>query len=401
MQATIIKFGLAFLLAIALVIGVDVLTNITVDLSIDMQVYEDMAENGILNNPNLRAPFAYRWVTPTLASLVMDLSDVNTYYAYKIVTYPALILFLWLSFVFTQSLRRAPRDGYLIMLVLAISLAHVKFLIFDPIRPDAWAYPLILLAFMAILNRRYILALLIALPGLWVREFLLIPAGAIAAIYLWDAVQNRDLRSLIYSIGVVLLATAFFMLPRLLIPVATSDEYIYIEGRSALAGFIQSALDWRRWLFILIEVAAYLLPVFLLFTPSRMRRIIPHLRPYAVPLVASVIVTLTLTIYGGTDIFRFVSYLFLVLITLLTFLLSQRIYPLEIVYMLIATAFFNRLFSDIPVSSDHAMVGFIGGIAGSQPLISWERPTMIAALIIVSLLLRAVLVKIDSPVTKS
>ena len=80
-------------------------------------------------------------------------------------------------------------------------------------------------AMLAVFERRIVLALIVSCVGLFVREFLAIPLALLIAALLWDFWRTRD-RSRLAWAGVVMLVTAACILvPRLVIPISVSGQY--------------------------------------------------------------------------------------------------------------------------------------------------------------------------------
>jgi len=100
--------------------------------------------------------------------------------------------------------------------------------------------------------------------------------------------------------------------------------------------------------------------VWLLLTPGRARAVWRGLAGWRAILALYSALVLALTLYGGTDIWRFVTFLFIPLAIALAALLRAGVPAVEIVYMLGAVAYYNKIFLDIP-NEIGAYLDFYGG----------------------------------------
>ena len=155
LQRPIVQYGLALVFALAFVFVLDLFTN---SLNIyryywDHTHYLNMAEHGVLRNPDLVAPYAYRPAIPLLAGLVSDVLGRSVLTGFRLITYVGLISQLLLVFFFARQFARKTWVPWVVMLVIAISTYHAKFLLFDIYRPDSLAYSLILIGMWALFRR--------------------------------------------------------------------------------------------------------------------------------------------------------------------------------------------------------------------------------------------------------
>ena len=370
LRARLAPMALVVAVCAALVIALGVLTN-TLDTARyywDFALYYDMAERGLIDNDNLIAPFVYRFATPLLASgiarvlpfehslAVSASSDGGVFYTS---TYPGFVVIAYgaaiaqLVSVWALARYGGARGGraYVPVLAIALSLYNVRFLLFDVARPDHLAYPLMVVAMLAVFERQIALALVVSCLGLFVREFLAIPPAILTVLLLWDYWRTRRAALLAQAGAVVLATAACILLPRLLIPISVSGQYLDPLNQSRddlLTTLVQTPLSRRRWVNLLFNLASYMLPLWLLLTPGRLRALWRGLAGYRVALVLYTALVLGLTLYGGTDTWRFTTFLFVPLVIALAVVVRTGIPWAEIAYMLGAVAYYNKLFRHIP-----------------------------------------------------
>ncbi|MBK9778876.1 MAG: hypothetical protein IPP55_02320 [Anaerolineales bacterium] len=132
------------LVSIAVILLLDLLTN-SLDTTRnvwDFVYYISMAKDG-LNAEPLASPFAYRFLIPGLVNL-LSRTGLSIESGFKLIAYIGAFTQLTGIFLFVRWLGRSSRGAWIALLVTAFSLFNVKFLIFDPFRPDHLAYALIL-----------------------------------------------------------------------------------------------------------------------------------------------------------------------------------------------------------------------------------------------------------------
>jgi hypothetical protein len=303
------------------------------------------------------APYAYRPLTPLLAGWIMRTFGFSAWRAFKQIAWAGaafnLVTLCWL-------LRQAGRRFSTCLFVIAIiALGHyqVKFLFFDPFRPDHLAFPLINLTYLALWADLFLPAVLVVSLGLLAREFLLLPVGAHLAAA-WQKKTKWLPAALVAAAGLAILA-----LTRRLIPVSGHEDYVSYSSLGELGRSIISVpLDWRRTLNLIYCLLAYLLPLGMLFTKDRWRVMWTGLGDRRVWLSAHAALTLLLALYGGTDLARFVVYLYLPLAFALGGVLEEgSVSWSEKVLIFTAVIIFNRIPWPYPTASLDAYLDFYGG----------------------------------------
>jgi hypothetical protein len=153
---------------------------------------------------------------------------------------------------------------------------------------------------------------------------------------------------------VVAVVVAAYWLPRQIIQVGRSTQLIDVTEGGILGILFNLTHDAN----VILGVLIYLLPLIILLTPGRARRVWVRLNGFRADLGLYALIVLALTLIGGTDIARFVVYLFVPLIVVLTILLDEGVHWLEVVYMLAATAIYNRIIAPVPQENLDAYLDF-------------------------------------------
>ncbi len=169
---------------------IDLVTNSVTEfqgVSWDFARYIDMAESGIRNNPNLIAPFAYRPLNPLLAGWLMRFFNFSTWKAFKLIAWAGAALNLLTLYWILVRMGYKSKDILIVLEIVSLQFFQIKFLMFDPFRPDHLIFPLIKLAYLALITNLPILLAIIVSLGLFVREFIILPL----AVYLADFVKNK------------------------------------------------------------------------------------------------------------------------------------------------------------------------------------------------------------------
>lgn len=349
-------------LAFLLVLSIELLTN-RLDLEQFQwpEVYRKMALQPFWQNPNLEAPYAYRWGTTELVRLLMK-GGLSVDAAFLWIARTGAFLQLLVGFLFSRLFTKRLSLNLLAMVFLAFSFIQLKFLLFDPYRPDHLAYPLVAVAAYATLRHQLWLLIVATVIGLQFREFLAVPATVAFLLFVWNWWRNGKPYTLLRPLALGMALLLAVLLPRLLLPVAESDQYIDPLNRSdTLYHFYYFLINWIRNLNYLLVTLSYLLPslVLLVLRPRlwQVLRSIPIDMQLFIGLYT--LLVLVLSYIGGNDILRFVSYLFIPQIALLILVMDQQ--PLkapELLYMLIAVFIFNRIPFAIPQDSLETYLSF-------------------------------------------
>jgi hypothetical protein len=274
----------------------------------------------------------------------------STYPGFKVVAYIGAVAQLMAVFVLAEQFRARFAQAFVAAAAVALSMYSVKFLIFDVSRPDHLAYPLMAVAVLALFRRNIIVCLIASCIGLLVREFLIIPPAILMVILGMEFLKTRSWRTLGWMGLIFVVVSLFVIVPRALIPIQGSGQYIDpINESSSISVLINAPRSKRRDLNVLFNLLSYMLPALLLLTPDRVRRAWAQLKGYRLFLFLYTLMVLVFTMYGGTDLWRFMTYMFIPLVIILAVLLKNGdVHPAEIVYMLVVVAIYNKMWMDIP-----------------------------------------------------
>jgi len=361
-----VQHGLALLLALATIMVLDRLTNRLDSVeghAWDFVYYIDMAENGILHNDHLGAPYAYRPLTPMLARGINLLLGTETYFGFRITAYAGLLSTLFGIYLIARHFKLNFLSSCAVMLVPALALFNVKFLMFDFYRPDQLSYPMIVFGIYALLKGRWELALLCSVIGLQTREYPIIPA----LLVMWEAFRawladKRDWKPYFRAgITVVVVGLAVF-LPRMIIPVTFTQQILDpFNDPSYLKTLLGMPFEWKRDYNFVFNLVAYFLPVLILFTPTRLKTAWREMGQYRAWVLIYVGVNLLGMMYGGTDMMRYATYFFIPQMFLMIFFLKQDVTLFEMLYLAVAGVIFNRLLFLFPIWDFGLYLDFYGG----------------------------------------
>jgi hypothetical protein len=361
---------LAGILSASLIVAIDALTN-TLDIqkfSWDFRYYIAMAQDGF--KPPLASPFAYRYLTPLLVYGLSHLFGIPIENGFRSIAYLGAFLQLIGVFSFTSWFTHSTKGAYVALGVTAFSLFNIKFLLFDIYRPDHLAYAFMLLQTYFAFERKFPPLLLATLIGLQIREFNIIPLAA----YLFTFARLKDGPTFVKEAASSAVGLAIaVLLPRLLIPVGENFQFADLS-RDGILRVLLAPLVLARDLNFLFSLAAYFLPTLMIAGMKETKAIIQswnsETRSFLFLYVGLVMI---FSFLGGTDFYRFSTYLFLPQAIMLGYL-AQRVTTLEIAIMGAAVFIFNRIWLPFPTSDAGAYLDFYGGFATR---LSWTSVTRI------------------------
>jgi len=389
---------LALLVSVLCAVVIDMLTNTPEfkQMPWDTRYYYLLAERG-LDSHDLIAPYVYRYLNPLLAHTLAGLFNISTYMALKTIAYLGAISQLFTIYLLMRYLGFRLRASLVAMLVTAFSMYNLKFLMFDVYRPDHLAYALMSLAVLALLSRHTVWCLVLSAIGLQTREYLAIPPLILALFSLNEWWQNRaHKKPLLLATFSVLVTSLAVILPRLLIPVTESTQFIDPSNNPAtIMNLVDMPLDLKRDFNLLFTIAAYFLPLLLLATGDRMKSVWTQLSKPIRGMQSFLLIytglVFILTLYGGHDLGRYFTYAFIPQIILIGYLLDEHICIEEIIYMFAVVIIFNRLWLPIPIWEFEKYLDFYGGYADRVNQVSLLRVVELLAYILGALVLRAAL----------
>ena len=348
-----------FPISFLLIIIIDLLTNTinTTQNQWDFAYYIALAKDGFNAEP-LASPFAYRFFTPGLVHL-LSLTGLSIENGFLVIAYFGAIAQLMGIFYFVQWLTKSNRGAWIALFVTAFSMFNIKFLVFDPFRPDHLAYALILLQTYFAFERRFLPLLILTIIGSTIREFTLVPLAA----YLFMVAQDSKMRTLAAKQGLIaaILVLPAVFLPRYLIPVTENFQLIGLSTEGLLNAIALFFIPSFPVNFI-FSIIAYILPLFLLANLTDIRTSFQQLpdsrRSY---LIGYTVLVLILSFFGGTDYNRFATFLFLPQIILIGLL--DQVSNTKLALTFFCLFIFNRLWMHIPDWDVQTYRDFFGGFA--------------------------------------
>ena len=364
-RALAIHYLYALLIAISLVCFIQANTN-SMPPAWDALCYVDMARSGVIGNPNLIASYAYRPGMPFVSRVVSHVLSVSIEDGFRIVTWISIVGFLLSIFTLSRCFTADYRLALVPMVILAFSFAHVKFPLFFYTLVDVAAYPFIVVAFWALITNRLNLCLLVSTVGLLFKEFLAIPLFLLILRLggtFWVSRSRRDFVRLAVAVGVGL---GVILIPRLCIHVVISFQYIDpINNPTTLKRLYTAWFIKGRYFNILYVAVSYWLPTLLLLTRSRCHKVWADLRASSLLAMSGVylFLILLLTMYGGTNIFIFLTYAAPIQAVVLALLLRNGVGKAEIAYVIIVTFIYNKIMLNIPTAQTN-IVGYLDFYGG-------------------------------------
>ena len=376
---TIVGSFLMILIAI-----IDMLTN-TFDINKhfwDFKYYIAFAEDGF-NTEELISPIAYRYMTPFLAAGLHNLFPLTIPEAFKVLAYIGLWLQLVGIYVFVLYYTDSFWGAIVATLATAFSAINVKFLLFDPFRPDIFAYFIVVIAVYLAFKKKVLWLMVVSAIGVQFREYAIVPL----ITYFINLTLNKEWQELkTYILPFIFTLIISVLLPRLLIPVTESFQYV-----KSLEDLLIVPLNWWRnfnWAYTII---IYFLPLSILLTRGRFKEIKKKMpsHDFTFILIYTFLIAL-LSMYGGTDLARFTTYLFIPQIILIGYL-STYATKLELIYLVVTVFLFNKIHTDIIVGDFY----WYGGYDNIVTHATFMHLLWMALIIIGAILLRVVTQKIN------
>jgi hypothetical protein len=355
----------AIFIAILLVVLIDLFTN-TIPPHWDALNYLDMARSGILGNDNLVAPFAYRPGMPFLSRAMSELFSVPIEQGFQIIAYIAAVGLLMSTFMLARCFTDDFGQAIIPVVIIGLLFVHIKVPLFFYTFVDISAYPLIVIAFWALVKKRYVLCLMVSSIGLLFKEFLVIPLLLLIVQFTRLYWHDRSRRNLFYLLITISIGASVILIPRLCIPVQDSYQEIDpINKPRTLAKLLDNPLDELRNINIFYAMMSYWLPSLLLLTTDRFKTIWFELEELKELMAIYLGVDLLLTMYGGSNLPIFVAYSVPVQIVILAILLKHGVHLIELVFMLVAMLMYNKILLNIPLpeKSFNVYIDFYGGYA--------------------------------------
>jgi hypothetical protein len=253
-----------------------------------------------------------------------------------------------------------------------------------------------------LIANRLNLCFLVSTVGLLFKEFLAIPLFLLwlrLGWTFWGSRSRRDSVRLAVAIGV---GTSVMLIPRLCIHVAATYQYIDpINNPATMKRFFDPWVNVFGIFNVLYVAASYWLPTLLLLTRSRFDKIWADLRASSLLVMSGVylFLILLLTLYGGTNIYIFLTYAAPIQAVVLALLLRNGVGKAEITYVIIATFVYNKIMLDIPRPQIdvEGFLDFYGGWDSRVTLSTLLRFLEVGVYVAIAAGIRAVTARFSAP----
>ena len=361
---------------LVLIVLIDMVTN-TFDLdkyAWDFKYYIAFAEDGFAMK-DLISPVAYRYMTPFLAAGLHHLFPLSIPEAFKVLAYIGLWLQLMGIYLFVLYYTKSLTAAVVATLVTAFSAINVKFLLFDPFRPDLFAYFIVLIAVYLAFKKKVLWLMIVSAIGVQFREYAIVPLIA----YFINLTLNKEWYVLkVYILPFMFTLIISVLLPRVLIPVTESYQYV-----KSLGDLLAIPLDgWRNfnWLYTIL---IYFLPTFILLTRDRFKEIKKKILPedFTFIMIYTLLIAL-LSMYGGTDLARFTTFLFIPQIIFVGYLTAFAL-KIELVYLVVTVFLFNKIHTEIPIGDVNWYGGYSNIVThGTYMHLLWMTIIIIGAIVL-------------------
>jgi hypothetical protein len=364
------------LVAISLVGALSVLTN-RMAARWDMWYYRDMAIHGLAGNHHLASPFAFRPVVPLTIYAISHALHTDPEATFHAATHVMAVILLVLAFYWVRSFGGSELAAWCGMLALAPNYIMVRFPLFVGSMVDIYAYVCVLLAFWGVLRKRFYAVLALCAVGLFLKEFLVVPLLAQAAVLLWETPRKRWL-SLWVKLGLTGFVIAFYVVvTRATIPVVESFNHIDPHHPKTLLFFITHPLSPKRWFNIVYSFLSLWLPCLLLMTRQRWQAVRGRLAPYGPAICFFLFFQMALLMYGGNNISVFSGYSWpIFLLVMMALVDGGAPGTWELILAFAVLVAFNRIGAHIPTFDEghwDDSIDFYGGYGNEVRLRSVLR----------------------------
>lgn len=311
-----------------------------------------MSLNGLSQNDDLRAPFAYRIGVPLLFGQIADITGLGIETVYRAGAFTASILLVLLIYKIAQTTTDSPFITLFVAILVSSAYWHIKFAAFFDTLIDIYALVIVCLGWYLLLQKRLALAGGVAVLGLFVKEWPGVVLVVVVIAIAQKGLNDRNWRPLLLAAVLVAAGSIAIILPRALIDVARSVQFLDpVNDRDWLSTLTGTLAHQSRIFNVGLATLAYWLPLLLLLTRQRLALLHAELRAHNLfgLCVLHVCLVTLLTIYGGTNLNIFVGYSAPVLALMLGILLTRgSVSAWEGGTMLLVVIFFNRLLLDVP-----------------------------------------------------
>ena len=395
-----IQYLYALLIAILILLLIAACTN-SIPAFSDALYYLNIAKYGLIGNPNLVAPFAYRPGMPFVSSMISTLLCVSIEDGFRIVGWISAIFFLMSIFMLSRYFTTDYRHAIIPMILLGLSFYHIKFPLSFYTLVDVAAYPLMVFSCWALITRRFLLCLLVSSIGVFFKEFLAVPLILLFIQLGCEFLRTRSKLNLLQLSIAIGFGISAILIPRFFIPVSKTFQFVDpLNDLSTLKMLISAPLDELRIFNIIYAVVSYWLPTILLLTRPRFNALWADLQGFNMLVWCGIylFLVLLLTMYGGTNIPIFISYSVVVQIVVLALLFRHGVGVAETIYVIFVILIYNKILLHIPTPdiSFDAYIDFYGGWSSRVSGTTIIRFLECGVFVAISSFIRIVVSKISS-----
>lgn len=364
-------------LALLFVFGMDHFTN-AFPIQWDASHYLEISLNGIMGNPNLVAPFAYRPGMPLLCRLLGTVFGLTAIESFWWMTRFFAVLLLLVFYATAWRVTRSASQSILLMILMGLAAQHIKIPLYFSSLVDIAAYPLFGLSFGLLFFGYPRLAGLVATAALPFKEFLAIPwfLACIQLFFLQPRTQRPQ--ALAFLIGGLLILVGL----RVLIPVASSVQFIDpLHDFESIRKLWEVWFDSERLFNLCYANLVYWLPVLILVRCDRLQSLKALNDMQRILLIGTMALVELLALYGGTNLMIFVSYGFPVEIVVLGLFARSGLRLREWAVVLISVFLWNKPFFEIP-SPDLDMNAYLDYWGGYDSRVNVQSGIKLASLFV-------------------
>lgn len=314
--------------------------------------YINFAEKGFSDHAALRSPYVYRPVVPFISGAISKMLNIPTRTGFIVFAYISSISLLIIVYAISRFYGANRWQSLGLMGIVGVSQGILKTTLYFGMGLEATAQTLSLLFMIFYLRRNLIMCLLITLIGLLTREFFFIQCSLLFFWVARNALKQKTKESALELLIVFGLVSLTIIVPRLIFRNIPTEQYVDpLNSLDTLRNLIDVPLNMYRNVNLVVGTLAVLLPFIALYTPHRYRAIQSMLATHRNWIIIYTGALALLTMYGGTDLNRYLAYAIIPLLIPLIGLFTQKAQPISIVetvVLLTALALFNMLPFEVP-----------------------------------------------------
>lgn len=317
----------------------------------DMLAYTQMAEEGLVGNDKLIAPFAYRPAIPTLAAIVSDLLKIDILSSFYFCAFVGSLLFYIATFCVAATHTKSIKLSLAVTVCFASYYGHIKFAAIQHAMIDIYSAAGLMALWIGIVHKKFLLVGTLSVLGLTIKEWFGIPLAISVLSLITIGVQKQDIASTIKAVFLFVAGCIMIVGIRSAIEPHNTIQYFDPLNRGNFLLELFKPLESELRLFnILFGVFIYSIPILLVATQKRISTVYHTIVEQNLGLISAsyVFLVILLTTYGGTNIMVFVSYLAPVFVYVACLISLNINRTAEIMFAALVCILLNRLFVAVP-----------------------------------------------------